>query len=164
MVANAVVLNGQGFGAQSAVLSYEPGNQLLGALDNFRGNNTWTGSVTLGSPAPAGAAETIRVESQSPGGVPNGVPTNLLIAGVVSGVTGNPTEFALTKVGPGRLILTNVNTYQGGTQVDEGYLNVEDSQALGLSQTGATSADLGGELGRGRGDDSDCQGECVHGR
>jgi autotransporter-associated beta strand protein len=110
-----LTLNGAGFNG-------------IGALDSLNGNNTWSGNVTLGSPSPNGSNVSIGVESQ---GVP-AVPTNLLISGVIGDpppAAGGP--FNLTKVGTGRLIFTNSNTYLGTTTVAVGILNIEDSQALG---------------------------------
>jgi autotransporter-associated beta strand protein len=100
-----------------------PGFAGMGALDNLKGNNAWTGNVTLGSPV-LGSNVTIGVESQA------GTPTDLLLSGVVGDPTGAG-PFALTKVGTGRLIFTSSNTYLGPTTVAAGILNVEDSQALG---------------------------------
>jgi autotransporter-associated beta strand protein len=100
----------------------------VGALDNLNGNNTWTGNVTLGSPKPNGSNVSIGAESQ---GAPL-APTNLLISGVIGDVAAGSGPFNLTKVGTGRIIFTNGgNSYLGTTTVAAGFLNVEDSQALG---------------------------------
>jgi autotransporter-associated beta strand protein len=117
-----------------------------GALDNLEGDNTWSGNVTLGSPPPTTVSGTnISVESVGVG--PAAKPTNLLISGVIGDrTTGAP--YFLDKDGPGRLILTAANRYTGSTNVDAGYLNVEDSQALGPIQggtiIGASWAAVGG--------------------
>jgi autotransporter-associated beta strand protein len=115
-VANELLtLNGVGF---------NPGTGNIGALDNFNGNNIWSGNVTLGSAPPTGSPVSIAVDSQ---GI---TPTLLLISGVIGDrTTGGP--LSLTKIGTGKLIFTSVNTYQGGTSVVQGTLNVEDSKALG---------------------------------
>jgi len=116
IVNELLVLNGPG---------YNPGTGALGALYNAAGNNTWAGTVVLGSPPPAGSNVSIGAAAAG------GTITNLLISGVIKDpASGGP--FNLTKIGAGRLILTNGgNSYLGSTTVAGGILNVEDSQALG---------------------------------
>jgi large repetitive protein len=106
----------------------------LGALDSSFGSNTWAGSVNLSNPGAVigygGVIDNyIGVDAD-----PNtGLPTRLTISGIISGGF-NPTTFVLfgfTKIGVGRLVLTNANTYGGGTEVLQGYLQVCDSDALG---------------------------------
>lgn len=114
-----LTLNATGFG----------GN---GALNNFEGNNTWTGPVTLGSPG--GFAPTIRVEANAAGD-----DTRLFLKGVISDVIAPNTPFDLTKTGTGDLVLqpTNAfgvgtpNQFRGTTTVVEGTLTLRDSQGLG---------------------------------
>jgi autotransporter-associated beta strand protein len=67
---------------------------------------------------------------------------NTTFSGVIQddGTTGS-----LTKIGPGRLILTNANTYTGGTTVNGGTLLVNNATGSGLG-TGPVQA-LSGILG-----------------
>ena len=132
-----LTLNGLGFGG-------------LGALDNFTGNNSWTGSVFIGSLIPNGIAPAIDVSATVNAA---GVTTfsNLLLSGVVqdqapSVNTANP-PFNWGKSGLGRLVLSNANTYLGSAIVFFGELNVEDSQALGpTGKASATQVNAGASL------------------
>ncbi len=96
-----------------------PGFNNMGALHNLAGNNIWSGDITLGSPAPASGSINIGAAAN----------TNLTLSGVLA----NPNRSApLVKVGSGRLILNNANTYTSGTTVIQGALNIRDSKALGI--------------------------------
>jgi autotransporter-associated beta strand protein len=109
----------------------------LGALQNFNGNNTWSDTVTLNSVPPTGGSAPyfpiLRVEDG----------TNLLISGVIqdaiSVATGTAPPASLTKTGAGTLILTSANTYLGFTNITEGVVNIEDSQALGPADISDTT-------------------------
>ena len=98
--------------------AFDGGN---GALENFKGNNTWTGAVTLGNSFAANNANNdVNIE------VDTG--TDLLLSGTVTDVTGlgglgggAPFYYGLNKTGPGRLILTNSgNTFIETVYVDQG--------------------------------------------
>lgn len=93
----------------------------LGSLHNLSGNNTWAGTVTLGSLPPDGS--NVRI------GVAAG--TELTISGVIQDDPALGTPWNLTKILPGRLIFNNANTYRGFTTIAAGVLNIRDSQALG---------------------------------
>src|SRR5262249_5827143 len=96
----------------------------IGALTNVQGNNIWAGPVTLGSPAPT------VVGFASIGAAPS---TILTISGVIS----SPNQaYTLNKVDTGKVVLNNANTYTGVTNVQEGILNVRDSNALGATGAG----------------------------
>jgi autotransporter-associated beta strand protein len=112
---NQLTLNGAGIGG-------------VGALTNARGNNTWANFVTLGSPAPTGKAVSI-------GESLTGAANSLTISGVIQDRALPDAPVALTKVGVGKVILNNANTYLGGTTVAAGTLNIRDSQALGTAGT-----------------------------
>ncbi len=99
-----LVLNGSGVGG-------------IGALDNNKGNNTWTGSVILGS---GSTGSDVNIGSESP--------YSLTVTGVVQDPNG---VFNLTKVGTGEVIFTANNTYRGFTTVAKGILTIKDSHGLG---------------------------------
>jgi autotransporter-associated beta strand protein len=127
--------SGVGFTVLDEVLTLNGfGIANAGALSNAQGNNTWAGSVILGSPSPNNAAVAI-------GAVPG---TILTISGVVSDPN-FPGE-SLTKVGAGELILNNANTYTGTTTVAQGILDIRDSTALGRFGGGGTSVNAGAAL------------------
>ncbi len=115
-----LTLNGPGFGG-------------VGALRNLTGNNTWASTVTLGSQAPNGFDVQIGVAAN----------TNLTISGVVTRRLAPDAPVSLTKVGPGRLIFNNANTYTATTTIAAGILNIRDSSAL---STGAVFVNNGATL------------------
>jgi autotransporter-associated beta strand protein len=131
VVNELLTLNGPGFTPS--------GGLPIGALDNLNGNNTWTANVLLGSLAPNGSDVSIGVEDQ---GSSTPTATNLTLSGVVQDPNG---IFNLNKIGPGRLIFTNANTYRGQTNVVGGYLNIRDSQGLGSTQ-GSTVVEINASL------------------
>lgn len=88
-----------------------------GALQNTIGNNTWSGNVTLASNASIGSA----------------LNTELTISGSIGD---NSNNFSLTKLGTGRLALSNANTFGGAVNVNAGTVVVQNPAALG---TGAGS-------------------------
>jgi large repetitive protein len=119
-VANELlVLNGAGFGG-------------IGALDNVNGDNLWTANVTLGSPAPVGKDVSIGAEVQGT------TVTSVNILGVVGDPVSGPLN--LTKVGPGRVIFSNSDTYRGQTTIAAGFLQIRDSQGLGPAGTAGTTS------------------------
>ncbi|MDB6059320.1 MAG: autotransporter-associated beta strand repeat protein, partial [Verrucomicrobiales bacterium] len=111
-----------------------------GALRNISGNNSWSGSVTLGT------ASTVQSDSGTltiSGGVSGGQPLtvdglgNTTISGVVSGAG------ALTKNDAGTLTLNAANTYTGNTTINSGALTIGSSGSIASSPivtiaTGAT--------------------------
>jgi autotransporter-associated beta strand protein len=128
--------SGVGFTVQNELLTLNgPGVTVnganVGALENVNGNNTWTGPVILGSPAPNGSDVTIGVDITDP-------VTSLTITGVVQDPNGTNN---LTKVGGGTLIFTSANTYHGTTTVAAGILDIRDSQGLGKARAGTTVQD-----------------------
>ncbi len=96
----------------------EPANE-LGEINNFSGSNTWSGPVHLGNPGPSNGTSVF---------VSAGEATTLTFSGVVSDPNGVMT---LTKIAHGTLDLTSSNTYRGGTNIYDGILEIQDSQALG---------------------------------
>jgi autotransporter-associated beta strand protein len=108
----------------------------LGALRNMTGANTYTGAISLGTPA-------VRVNSDAgvlgiSGSVAN--PIGLTIGGLgdhdVSGAISG-TSF-VTKDGAGSLLLRGNNSYAGLTTVSVGKVFVESANALGSTGTGTT--------------------------
>ena len=114
-LANAVAINGTGTSAN-------------GAIENFAGNNTLSGAITVG-----GAS---RVQSDAgtltlSGNIGLGANTltvggtgNLTQSGVISG-TG-----ALTKDGGGTLLLSGANAYTGATTISAGTLQLGASERI----------------------------------
>ena len=100
-----ITLNGPGFGN-------------IGALNSLTGRNSWNHDVILGSPPPTPGSVSV--------GAANG--SELEIEGVIRDPNRQPT---LIKVLPGKVVLSNANTYRGGTEVRAGTLNIRDSLALG---------------------------------
>ena len=125
------------------------------ALDNFEGNNAWSGSVTLGATSGSTTVNVnIGVDAFA------GVNTTLTISGVIgesaarAAIVGSPLE----KVAPGNLILVPTdpvtglgtpNTYPDPTLIFTGTLTIEDSQALGpitKPTSGMATVDAGAAL------------------
>lgn len=110
-----------------------PGVSSQGALNNVAGNNVWAASIILGGPAPNGSAANLGVASG----------TTLLVSGVIS--TPN-SPHNVSKVGGGKLILDNANTYTGITFIQSGIVNIRDSKALGPNGSGNTVVSTGAAL------------------
>ena len=120
-----------------------------GALGNVRGNNTYSGALTLSADSIIQSASgTLTVSGnlslQTAATPPATTPTarnltvkgagNVVLSGIISGAGG------LTKAGTGRLTLggTGENTYAGVTAVDEGILRISKNSALGTPTSGLT--------------------------
>ncbi len=82
-----------------------------GALRSMRGNNTWSGRITLQ------AASGIGAETNS----------LLTISGIISG------SFALTKYGTGNVDFNAVNTYTGNTTISAGILKLLVATAIPIT-------------------------------
>ncbi|MCI0461199.1 MAG: Ig-like domain repeat protein [Gemmataceae bacterium] len=105
-----------------------------GSVLNTAADNTWGGMVTFAY-LPARSPATIP-PNQVAVGVAAG--TSLTIDAPVTQDTTDPDapfHFGLTKVGNGKLVLKQANTYGGLTDVVEGVLNIQHGSALG--STGA---------------------------
>jgi autotransporter-associated beta strand protein len=131
-----LVLNGTGFGG-------------IGALDNLRGDNTWTGDITLSHTLFDVRVSSIQVESQG------NTPTHLVVSGVISGAArgglgGSGTDSGsrggpplgdttgLFKTGTGTLILTNRNSIST-TTIFAGTLEVDGSLGDVIINSGVLS-------------------------
>ena len=121
----------------------------LGAIYNAGGNNGWDGNVTLGGIGSSTADPVTTFLFLNPlvgfltgerNDVFFGAAANSTLS--ISGVIGNGTSLNGTsppvvdaplvdKVQPGRVVFTDANTYTGGTEVDQGDLEITDSKALG---------------------------------
>jgi autotransporter-associated beta strand protein len=113
-----------------------------GALLNSGGNNTWGGPITLTSipvnlPPPTLPSPAVSI------GVSNAFDV-LTITGSIGG------PFGLTKVGPGKAVLTTADTYAGVATVQAGILSIQTPAALGVLGDAAhglgTVVDDGGTL------------------
>lgn len=109
-----------------------------GALLNVSGNNTWgsgTSAITL--TAVPGFAPTTTPAGTVSFGVA-GADDNLTIGSTIAEPTApgdlptsGPLPMGLTKVGPGRLTLTQAGAYTGTTYVNTGVVRIQHSDALG---------------------------------
>jgi autotransporter-associated beta strand protein len=116
----SLILNGNGV--------FDPTqNANTGALHSLGGYNIWTGGVALLTNA------TISVDND--GSLFTTVGSPLVISGAI---VDNSTNSSLTKEGQGKLILANADSYQGGTIVNNGVLNIQNSNALGGTTFGTT--------------------------
>ncbi len=106
-------------------------NHNTGALDNISNNNTFTGTLVLDSNT------TIGVNSTST--LTIGTKTNLAGTGTI--IDGTAPNFSLTKELTGTLVLSSANTYTGTTLVNQGVLQVQNSQALGGIANGTSVLD-----------------------
>ncbi len=103
------------------------GQGQAGSLQSMDGENTWSGTVELGT------TETPTI------GVATG--SRLTLSGTVTGAaTGN----GFTKTGGGALLLTGQSDYTGATTVEAGRLEVDGALTGGGSVTVASGATLGG--------------------
>jgi fibronectin-binding autotransporter adhesin len=137
----ALQINGSGLSLAEAVTSLiGSGISSGGALRNLANNNTWSGTIALGS----GGA---RINSDGGlltlSGNISGAAQPLTIGGAgdvtVSSVIGT-TSGPLTKDGSGTLILSGANTYTGATAVSAGTLKLGASGAISDSSAVSVSA------------------------
>ena len=105
-----------------------------GALENVTGANTYTGTITLMTNATIGVDGTSSLFITSPNAA-----TTPAINDLGGGASG---QFTLTKEGNGALTLAATDSYEGGTFVNQGILNLQNSGALGLAGTTTTVLDL----------------------
>ena len=125
-------------------------NLVGGALASLRGNNTWSGNLTLtanNSVIRSAAGSTLTVSRglslQTTGGTP--APLNLkikgmgnvVLSGLISGLGGLIKGDA--DADTGRLTLSGDNTFAGAVTVNHGVLRVEHNNALGTAPESATS-------------------------
>ena len=96
-------------------------NTALGALRSVSGNNTVRGAITLRANVRIYSYRDITLALPATTPDPN---NSLTLAGVISG-----TNFGLEKIGPGKLTLTNLNTYTGRTKIDEGELELNNTDS-----------------------------------
>ena len=139
----------------------DPAGDVAGALRNYSGNNTITGSgnISLGS----ASVLTTRINAYinpttltiSGTGVVQGAATGAQTlelygqsesTGVISRViqNGNATSLSITKAEEGKWVFSGNNTYTGATKVTGGTLLVNGNQT---SATGAVTVATGGTLG-----------------
>ncbi len=102
-----------------------------GALQNVSNNNTFTGTLVLDSSTTIGvnSASTLNI------GVKSGLP------GIGTIIDGSAPNFSLTKELTGTLVLSGANSYTGATLVNQGVLQIQNSQALGGTANGTSVLD-----------------------
>jgi len=110
----SLVIDGYGLSLGESVTLNGTGTGSEAALQNEGGNNTLTGSVTLGDNATVGAE----------------AGTRLTLDGVVSD---GANDFDFTKVGDGTVVLSATNTYSGDTIVRAGTLETAQNNAISNS-------------------------------
>jgi autotransporter-associated beta strand protein len=116
-----------------------------GAIRNISGNNTLSGLITLASAARIQSdANTLTLSAAT---AISATDQNLTLGGSgamsISGIiaTGSGT---LTKENGGTVTLTATNTYTGGTNINDGAINIQNAGALGSS--GTITVNNGGTL------------------
>ena len=117
-----ITLNGNG-------IAPNYGGHYTGALRNLTGANIYTGTVTLNTNATIGAESGSTLMFARDPANPNPY-----------GITDNGVGFSIDKEGAGKLVLQTVDSYgsvTAGTTVNQGILNIQNSDALGFA--GATT-------------------------
>src|SRR5262249_26866876 len=94
-----------------------------GALQQVSGANAWNGPVVLAQD-PGFAPPTTPPANVAIGALGNGGPDTLTINGVIGQAAG--LTMGVTKVGTGKVILTNANTYGGLSTVAQGILTIQN--------------------------------------
>jgi autotransporter-associated beta strand protein len=119
-----------------------------GALVNVSGNNTWQGPVTLTSitvdlPPNTPSSKDVSFNVLNAG-------DTLTIDGAIGQVNANGiTTFGVDKIGPGTMVLTHADNYQGLTTIDQGILAIQNRRALGTAggpPNNGTVVNAGAEL------------------
>jgi len=109
-----------------------------GALVNSFGNNSWNGTITfdyLPGFFPVTAPPNYVLINVGPG-------SSLTVNGVIDEDTSKPSSpiaFGLTKIGAGRLILNNANSYSEQTNINEGVIKITNADGLGTFGPGVPS-------------------------
>jgi autotransporter-associated beta strand protein len=96
-------------------------NSTVDAAQIETGNTNGSGALTITAPITMSASLVVRHNSAG----------TLTISGPITG------SKSLTKAGTGTLLLTNANTYSGGTAILQGTLRVTNAAALGTTTGGA---------------------------
>ncbi len=125
-LSNALTLNGVGTAAN-------------GALENYSGNNTISGPVTLGSASRINSAAGVLTVSGNLTGSGQGLTVGGAANTAITGIIGTGSG-SLTKDGGGTLTLSGANTYTGATTVSQGTLIARNNTALGTIAGGTTVA------------------------
>ncbi|MEW6156630.1 MAG: autotransporter-associated beta strand repeat-containing protein, partial [Verrucomicrobiota bacterium] len=111
------------------------GVSLDGALRNISGNNSWSGSVTLGSAtlisSDAGTLTLSGAISGSGIGLSLGGAGDLAFSGIIG--TGSGT---ITKQGDGQAVLSGANTFTGAITINSGTLNLQHNTGAGTMAGG----------------------------
>ena len=140
LVVNSVNF-GTGTGTNSGMTissaNNNPANNLTINASNLNGNGnngisiTGGGTDTINAPVVLGASQTWTPDSGA----------NLIVNGQVSG-----TGFSMTKAGLGTVVLSNANTYSGGTTVSSGTLELNNGTNGSATGSGALNVGTGAIL------------------
>ena len=114
-----------------------------GAIDNLSGDNSFNGLITLTGPATVGAQAgsldlTKGIDNDGNTLTLNPTGGSLTVSGPISG------SADLVKTGAGIATLSATNTYEAGTTINDGILNVTGS--IGTVGTAGTTVNSGGTL------------------
>jgi autotransporter-associated beta strand protein len=103
-----------------------------GALHNLIGRNKWNGTINLLADATIGVD--IDPDPRGTDAFPYNDFSQLTVNGVISG------GGVFTKNGLGELVLTASNTYSNRTMINQGWVTITNSGALGTNDNGRVSA------------------------
>jgi len=146
--AAAVEIDGSGLNIAEPITSLNgTGVSAAGALRNLANNNTWSGSIAMGSSSRVNSdGGTFTLATGITGNtftLTVGGAGNTVVSGVIATTTGG-----LTKDGNGTVTLSSANTYIGATTVTAGIMLLNTTNAVGASSAVSVAAagtlDLGG--------------------
>src|SRR5262249_46350330 len=104
-----------------------PVGPTIAPLTAVSDDQMWRGPVTLGT------SVTIDVQTDS----------RLSIFGTIDDAINTSGPSNLTKIGPGKLVLGEANTYGGATDIKQGVINVRDGNALGVGVNATVTVEAG---------------------
>jgi autotransporter-associated beta strand protein len=113
-IQQTLILNGSGLFSDGAIL-------------NVAGTNTWGGNILLAGDATFGAS----------GAVSPAAPAVASILDITGSISDGGAGHNVTKEGTGEVVFGNANTYRGTTTINNGVLDIQNPNALGITDGGA---------------------------